>query len=63
MPRQEQYARQYVVDLLNRLGLRDLADEALRELPHPVDFHRLMAWCVQHGVSHDDVVSMMGGSP
>jgi hypothetical protein len=41
----QQYSRQYVVDLMNRLGYRDLADEALRDLPDPVDVDRLAAWC------------------
>ena len=39
----QQYGRQYVVDLLNRLGYAELADEASRDLPDPVDVHRLEA--------------------
>jgi hypothetical protein len=63
MPWQEQHSRQYAVDLLNRLGLEELADEASRELPDPVDAHRLEAWCARHGLSYDDLISRMGGSP
>lgn len=37
----QQFSRQYVVDQLNRLGYRELADEALRDLPDPVDVNRL----------------------
>ena len=60
----EQYSRQYVVDILNRLGYRELAGEASRELPDPVDITRVEAWCTQHGYSWDnDVISRMGGSP
>ena len=60
----EQYSRQYVVDMLNRLGYRELAGEASRELPDPVDITRVEAWCTQHGYSWDnDVMSRMGGSP
>jgi hypothetical protein len=60
----EQYSRQYVVDMLNRLGYRELAGEASRELPDPVDITRVEAWCTQHGYSWDnDVISRMGGSP
>jgi hypothetical protein len=59
----EQYSRQYVVDELNRLGYRDLADEASRDLPDPVDINRLEAWCMQHGIPMDEVISRMGGSP
>ena len=63
MPDQQQYSRQYAVDLLKRLGYRELADEALLELPDPVDVRRLEAWCAEHGLSYDTLVSRMGGSP
>jgi hypothetical protein len=63
MPMPQQYSRQYVVDLLNRLGLKDQADRASRDLPDPVDAHRLEAWCVQHGLTYDYLISRMGGSP
>jgi hypothetical protein len=59
----QQFSRQHVVDQLNRLGLTDLADEASRDLPDPVDLDRLEAWGMQHGLSYDEVVSRMGGSP
>jgi hypothetical protein len=63
MPRQQQYSRQFAVDLLNRQGLREVAHEAARDLPDPVDVHQLAAWCAQHGISYDDLISWMGGSP
>jgi len=63
MSGQQQYSIQYVVDLLKRVGHSELADEALRELPDPVDVHRLEAWCTQHGLSYATLVSRMGGSP
>lgn len=63
VPMQQQYSRQYVVDLLTRLGLKDLADHASRDLSDPVDVHRLEAWCVQHGLTYDYLISRMGGSP
>jgi hypothetical protein len=56
-------SRQDVVDLLRRLGLRELADEASRDLPDPVDWDRLEAWGMQHDISHDDLISWFGGSP
>jgi len=53
-----------VIDNLNRLGYSELADDALRELPDPVDVIRVEAFCTQHGYSWDnDVISRMGGSP
>ena len=59
----EQRSRQHVVDLLNRLGHPELAEEALRVLPDPVDIDRLVDWYFQHGLSYDDMISQMGGSP
>jgi hypothetical protein len=57
------HRRQDVVDLLRSWGLAELADEASRTLPDPVDSDRLEAWATQHGISHDDIVSSFGGSP
>jgi hypothetical protein len=28
-----------------------------------VDVNRLEEWCLEHGLSQDDVISRMGGSP
>jgi hypothetical protein len=56
-------SRQHVVDDLERLGYRQLVPEALRELPDPVDIDRLEAWCSQHGIALDELISRMGGSP
>jgi hypothetical protein len=58
-----QYSRQHVVDLLHRLGRPELADEAARVLPDPVDVDQLSEWSMQHGLTHDDLISQMGGSP
>jgi hypothetical protein len=59
----QQYSRQHVIDLLNDLGYTQLAEEASRALPDPVDIDQLTAWGTQHGLSHDDLISRMGGSP
>ena len=56
-------SRQHVVDDLERLGCRELIPEALRELPDPVGIDRIEAWCPQHGIPLDEVISRMGGSP
>jgi hypothetical protein len=61
MPRQ--YSRQHVIDLLNRMGYTQLAEEASRVLPDPVDLDQLSAWGMQHGLTHDDLITQMGGSP
>jgi hypothetical protein len=59
----DQYSRQHVVDLLNRLGYRQLAQEASRVLPDPVDVEQAATWGMQHGLTYDELVSRMGGSP
>jgi len=58
-----QFSRQHVVDLLRRTGMADAADEAERVLPDPVDLEYLTQWGAKHGVSRDDLISQMGGSP
>jgi hypothetical protein len=59
----QQYSRQHVVDLLNRLGRTQLAEEASRDLPDSADIDRIAAWLMKHGLSRDDFISQMGGSP
>jgi hypothetical protein len=61
--RPEQYSRQHVVDVLRHAGWPDLADEAWRTLPDPVDVTHLETWAIQHGVSYDVLQSRFGGSP
>ena len=58
--RPEQYSRQHVVDLLRHAGWPELADEASRTLPDPVDVTELEAWGMQHGVSYEDLKSRFG---
>ena len=57
------YRREYVADRLRRQGFPELADLALRELPDPVDVDQLETWGMRYGVSKDDLISQMGGSP
>ena len=57
-----QYSRQDVIDVLRRSGFAQLADEASRMLPDPVDSVQLEAWGIQHGISRDEIISRLGGS-
>jgi len=59
----DQYSRQHVINLLNRLGYTQLAQEASRVLPDPVDADQVATWGMQHGLTYDDLISQMGGSP
>jgi len=57
------YTKQQVVDILRRAGLREAADEAVRDLPDPVDLDHLEEWAMRYGLTRDFLISQMGGSP
>jgi hypothetical protein len=58
-----EYSRQELVALMRRTGYTELADEAERVLPDPVNSDQLIAFAQEHGVDRDDFISGMGGSP
>jgi hypothetical protein len=58
-----EYSKHHVVEVLRHAGLSELADEASRTLPESIDSEKLKAWVFKHGISHDDLVSRLGGSP
>ena len=57
------YSRQWLVDTLRRIGYPQEADEALRDLPEQIDLQQLEEFGDRHGISRDELVSRMGGSP
>jgi hypothetical protein len=57
------YSRQWLVDTLRRIGYPQEADEALQELPEQIDLQQLREFGDRHGISRDELVSRMGGSP
>jgi hypothetical protein len=59
----EEYSRQHVVEMLRHAGWPELADEASRTLPDPVNATQLEEWSIQHGYSYDALKSRFGGSP
>lgn len=58
-----QFTRQIVAGTLRRTGMPELADRALRELPEVVSEDEVAVWCEKVGISMDELVSKMGGSP
>jgi hypothetical protein len=52
-----------VVDVLRKAGLPRMAEEALRDLPDPVDSEQAAAWAVPYGINMGDLINRMGGSP
>jgi hypothetical protein len=58
-----QSARQEVVRMLRKAGFRAAADEAMQDLPDPVDLDHAQEWGIQRGITRDVLISQMGGSP
>ena len=56
-------SRDHVVHILRRAGLRGVADQAAKELPDALDLDDALNWAAQHGVTTDEVISQLGGSP
>jgi len=47
---------------LCRTGFLEVADEALRVLPDPVEGDRIAAFLAPYGITLDEMVSRMGGT-
>jgi hypothetical protein len=52
-----------MVETLRRLGYSQEADEALRVMPDEFDLKQLQEFGDRHGISRDELISRMGGSP
>jgi hypothetical protein len=57
------YSRQWVADSLRRMGYPQAADDALQVLPEEIDRQQLEEFSRRYGISRDELVSRMGGSP
>ncbi|HEY3651755.1 MAG TPA: hypothetical protein VGL33_27560 [Streptosporangiaceae bacterium] len=58
-----QLSRQHVIDLLRRVGLTEIAEAALHDLPDPVDREDVAAWGGKWNIDMDYFINQMGGSP
>jgi hypothetical protein len=58
-----QVKRENVVNMLRIAGLRDLADEAHRVLPDPVEYKHADLFLFRYGITKDELISRRGGSP
>jgi hypothetical protein len=58
-----QVTRQHVVDILRIAGLPELAREAHRVLPDPVEDNHAARFLAQYGITKDELISRVGGSP
>jgi hypothetical protein len=57
-----QYSRGHFVLTLRRTGFPEVAEEALRVLPDPVEGDRIAAFLAPYGITLDEIVSRMGGT-
>jgi hypothetical protein len=57
------YTKQWLVNILRRLGYTQAANDALREMPEEFDLKKLQEFGERHGISRDEVTDAMGGSP
>jgi hypothetical protein len=57
-----QYPRQHLASTLRRTGFPEVAEEALRILPDPVDEHQIAAVLAPYGITMDELVNRMGGA-
>jgi hypothetical protein len=58
-----QCSRQEIVDVLRRTGFPKVADEVPRLLPDPVDLHQAARVLEPYGISENELINRMGGSP
>ena len=58
-----QVTRQHVVEVLRTAGLPEVADEANRSLPEELDLERAAEFLARYGITKDELISRMGGSP
>jgi hypothetical protein len=58
-----QVTRQHVVDLLQIVGLPELADEARLALPDTLEYNQAARFLAQYGITKDELISRRGGSP
>jgi hypothetical protein len=58
------YDRQWLIDMLRRLGGTKAADAAAREMPERFSRKELDDFAERHGIqSSDELTDLMGGSP
>jgi hypothetical protein len=55
--------REYVVDVLRRAGLWDVANEVEASLPETNDMEHVREFLFKRGVTRDSITSLLGGSP
>ena len=55
-------SKQWAIDMLNRMGYTEAAEEATRVLPDQIELKQLEEFGDRHGISRSELVSAMGGT-
>jgi hypothetical protein len=55
--------KQEIVELLRKTGHPEVAEEADHSLPDPVELERAAEFGMRYGITRDELISRMGGSP
>ena len=64
MPERLEYAKKDILVVLHKAGIPDDTIKAIdAQLPDPVDLDRDGPLLQRHGITHDALVSALGGSP
>jgi hypothetical protein len=58
-----QVTRQHVVGILRIARLPELAQEADRVLPDSIEYNHAARFLFRYGITKDELISRMGGSP
>jgi len=56
------YSREHFALTLRRTGFPEVAEQALRVLPDPVEENQIAAFLAPYGITLDELVSRMGGT-
>jgi hypothetical protein len=57
------YSRKHIAYILRRAAFTEAAEEALRVLPDPATTEEVEAFVRPYGVTLDEILSRLGGSP
>jgi hypothetical protein len=52
-----------IVELLRKAGYFEASEEVERSLPDPVELERAADFGMRYGITRDELISRMGGSP
>ena len=58
-----QVTKRHIVEVLRTAGLPQVADEANRSLPDEMTLERAQEFVGRYGITKDQLISRMGGSP